>query len=78
MRCDAGEVLLTPCPSQRAAENIWQRPSPLSALLPACSTHVGASAAHPELCERCLPVIEQMGFQPPPAAAPEQEAAVSA
>lgn len=42
------------------------------------STHVGASAAHPELCERCLPVIEEMGFQPPPAAAPKQEAAVSA
>ncbi|KAL4446248.1 hypothetical protein ABPG77_003055 [Micractinium sp. CCAP 211/92] len=42
------------------------------------SSHVGASAAHPKLCERCLPVIEEMGFEAPPAAAPKQEAAVSA
>ena len=30
---------------------------------------VGQDAEHPELCERCLPVIMDMGFQPPAPAA---------
>ncbi|PSC70632.1 isoleucine-tRNA ligase [Micractinium conductrix] len=37
------------------------------------STHVGSDAKHPELCERCLPVINEMGFE-----APAPVAAVSA
>lgn len=35
------------------------------------STHVGSDSQHPELCERCLPVIKESGFTPP--AKPELE-----
>lgn len=29
------------------------------------STHVGADAEHPELCERCAPVVREIGITPP-------------
>lgn len=32
------------------------------------SIHVGEDAEHPQLCERCLPVVRQLGFAPPAAA----------
>ena len=32
------------------------------------SEHVGADAEHPELCERCAPVVSEMGFTPASAA----------
>lgn len=32
---------------------------------PACSTHVGSDSEHPELCERCAPVVRELGFSPP-------------
>lgn len=38
-------------------------PSPIRRHL---STHVGADADHPELCERCAPVVRELGFVPPP------------
>ena len=41
---------------------------PRLALLPSPrrrSTHVGQDAQHPELCERCLPVIQDLGFTLP-------------
>ena len=43
------------------------------------STKVGQDAAHPQLCERCLPVIRGMGFEIPPSngvLAPAEAAAV--
>ena len=45
------------------------------------STRVGQDASHPQLCERCAPVIRGMGFELPSsgngvASAPAQEAAV--
>ena len=33
------------------------------------STHVGELEGHPELCERCAPVVTALGFELPPAAA---------
>lgn len=43
------------------------------------STRVGQDTEHPQLCERCLPVIRGMGFELPPSngvAAPAEAAAV--
>ena len=45
---------------------------PALKLLPACSTHVGADSEHPELCERCAPVVKEIGFVPPKVAEPVQ------
>ena len=45
---------------------------PALQLLPACSTHVGADSEHPELCERCAPVVKEIGFVPPKVAEPVQ------
>lgn len=42
------------------------------------SEAVGSSAAHPHLCERCLPVIEAMGVQPPTSAMDKSAAALAA
>jgi hypothetical protein len=36
------------------------------------------SAEHPELCERCLPVVDALGFKLPGAAAPPPPAAAAA
>ena len=30
------------------------------------SSHVGSDKSHPSLCERCVPVINEIGFQLPP------------
>jgi isoleucyl-tRNA synthetase len=39
------------------------------------SVLVGSDAEHPELCERCSPVIRAMGFKAPAAAVAEEAAA---
>jgi isoleucyl-tRNA synthetase len=31
------------------------------------STRVGEDAKYPTVCERCAPVLREMGFEPPPA-----------
>ncbi|KAI7846319.1 hypothetical protein COHA_000156 [Chlorella ohadii] len=36
------------------------------------STHVGSDSEHPELCERCAPVVREIGFAPPKVAEPVQ------
>ena len=38
-------------------------------------SRLGGDAAHPELCERCTPVITAMGFKLPNLAAPAAAAA---
>ena len=63
--CAAGALPRFPC---LTAAPTCPAPGP-----PAGSTHVGSDAKHPELCERCLPVINEMGFE-----APAPVAAVSA
>ncbi|GAB4814888.1 hypothetical protein N2152v2_001934 [Parachlorella kessleri] len=43
-----------------------------------CNTFVGQDSDHPELCERCLPVISQLGFPSPVQQQPQQAVAAAA
>ena len=58
------------CSTPPASPSTDHSSAPIRTL--SCSTHVGADSEHPELCERCAPVVKEIGFVPPKVAEPVQ------
>lgn len=68
-----------PSPRNLAVAHINLHPPFLSSCLPSFHLlQVGEAAAHPDLCERCLPVVDALGFKLPGTTAPAQAAAPAA